>query len=84
MMKSDEVPVEGDVLLSTLPEGARARLGRIEAGHGLRARLTAMGLARGVEVQVVANRGAGPFVVAVHGTRIVLGRGMARKVYVVR
>jgi Fe2+ transport system protein FeoA len=43
-----------------------------------------MGLARGVEVQVVANRGAGPFVVAVHGTRIVLGRGMARKVYVVR
>jgi Fe2+ transport system protein FeoA len=43
-----------------------------------------MGLCPGVEVQVITNGGAGPFVVAVHGTRIVLGRGMAHKVYVTR
>jgi Fe2+ transport system protein FeoA len=42
-----------------------------------------MGLRPGAEVRVVNNRGAGPFVVAVEGTRIVLGRGMAHKVYVV-
>jgi len=41
-----------------------------------------MGLSPGVEVKVVNNRGGGPFVVAVMGTRIVLGRGMAHKVFV--
>ena len=76
-------PPNGTVPLSSLPDGARARLARIEAGHGLRSRLTAMGLCPGATVQVVANGGAGPFVVAVHGTRIVLGRGMAHKVYAV-
>ncbi|HUW99380.1 MAG TPA: FeoA family protein [Phycisphaerae bacterium] len=83
MTKPHEQLAQAAVPLSALPDGARARLVRVEAGHGLRARLTAMGLAPGAEVQVVANRGGGPFVVAVHGTRIVLGRGMAHKVYVV-
>jgi len=83
MTEREERDENGPVALAGLPDGVRARLARVEAGQGLRARLTAMGLRPGVEVQVVNNRGAGPFVVAVHGTRIVLGRGMAHKVYVV-
>jgi Fe2+ transport system protein FeoA len=81
------IPGGGDnaaaVPLSTLPDGTRARFVRVEAGAGLKARLTAMGLSPGVGVTVVNNRGAGPFVVAVRDTRIVLGRGMAHKVFVV-
>ena len=83
MTEREERRASGSVVLSSLADGARARLVRVEAGHGLRSRLTAMGLRLGVEVRVVNNRGAGPFVVAVYGTRIVLGRGMAHKVYVV-
>ena len=83
MTGREERRANGSVALSSLADGARARLVRVEAGHGLRSRLTAMGLRPGVEVRVVNNRGAGPFVVAVEGTRIVLGRGMAHKVYVV-
>ena len=41
-----------------------------------------MGLRPGVAVTVVHNRGRGPFLVAVQGTRIMLGRGMADKVLV--
>lgn len=41
-----------------------------------------MGLRTDARVSVVHNRGPGPFVVAVHGTRLVLGRGMAHKVLV--
>jgi len=70
------------VALSSLPPGATARLASVNAGAGLRARLVAMGLRPGIPVTVVHNRGRGPFVVAVHGTRIMLGRGMADKVLV--
>ena len=83
MTERQECDAKGSVALASLADGVRARLVRVEAGHGLRSRLTAMGLRPGVEVRVVNNRGAGPFVVAVEGTRIVLGRGMAHKVYVV-
>jgi Fur family ferric uptake transcriptional regulator len=70
------------VALSSLPAGAKARLASVDAGAGLRARLVAMGLRPGVPVTVVHNRGRGPFLVAVQGTRIMLGRGMAEKVLV--
>ena len=83
MMSAGRSGFGGAVSLSSLADGTRARLTRVEAGMGLRVRLTAMGLRPGVEVKVVNNRGAGPFVVAVQGMRIVLGRGMAHKVFVV-
>jgi len=70
------------VVLGTLPEGARGRLVAVVGGLGLRSRLAAMGLRPGATVRVVHNGGGGPFVVAVGEARIVLGRGMARKVLV--
>ena len=70
------------ISLSTLPDGARGRIVAIGAGVGLRSRLTAMGLRRGVTVRVVRHGGRGPFVVAAGDMRIVLGRGMAHKVFV--
>jgi len=66
--------------LSTVEVGRKVRLRSINAGRGLQARLTAMGLTPGVELEVVRNGSGGPFVIAVKDTRLMLGRGMADKI----
>jgi Fe2+ transport system protein FeoA len=65
-----------------VPPGCTVRLVGIQAGRRLQARLAAMGLVPGVEVEVIHNRVHGPFIIAVKGSRIVLGRGMANKILV--
>ena len=72
----------GGVWLGNAPEGAQVHLIGIDAGQGLTARLTAMGLVPGVELTVVRNQGFGPAVVEVKGTRLALGRGMAQRIRV--
>jgi Fe2+ transport system protein FeoA len=41
-----------------------------------------MGLLPGAEIEVMSNSHRGPFIIAVKGTRVVLGRGVAQKVLV--
>jgi ferrous iron transport protein A len=76
MNKVSQIP------LSSVPTGQRVRLANIDAGQGLKSRLAAMGMVPNTEILVVSNGSPGPFVVAVKGCRIALGRGMARKVMV--
>ena len=59
------------------------RISGIDGGHEVRARLATMGLLPGAVLSVL-NRGplGGPLLVEVDGTRIALGRGVARKVLV--
>ena len=54
----------------------------VEAGTHLRTRLTTLGLLPGVEVRVISNNARGPFIVAIGGTRLAMGRGMAHKILV--
>jgi Fe2+ transport system protein FeoA len=68
--------------LSQVNEGTRAVLKSIDGGRQLRGRLAALGLLPGAELEVVQNSGRGPFVLAVRGSRIVLGRGMASRILV--
>jgi len=68
--------------LTIVPEGRRVRIITVYAGHGLRGRLAAMGLVPGVEIEVLRNSMHGPFLIAVKGSRIMLGRGMAQKIVV--
>jgi ferrous iron transport protein A len=70
------------VPLTMVGPGRRVRLVGVQAGRGLQARLAAMGLVPGMELDVVANAMGGPLVVAINGTRLVLGRGMAHKIMV--
>ena len=72
----------GRAPLSRQPAGHPLRLVSVEAGRALAARLAAMGLLPGVRLDLVRRAGRGPVVVAVKGTRIALGRGMAEKVIV--
>ncbi len=66
--------------LAMVETGRRVRLVGIDAGRRLEARLADMGLVPGVEIDVINNTFRGPFIVAVKGSRIVLGRGMALKI----
>ena len=68
--------------LTIVPEGRRVRLVAVDAGHGLQGRLAALGLVPGVEIEVLRNSRPGPFLIAVKGCRLMLGRRMARKITV--
>lgn len=69
--------------LSKIKAGETVRLARIDAGHGLKSRLTAMGLVKDVEITVVNNSHPCPFVISVRNSKMMLGRGMADKILVV-
>ena len=68
--------------LTMVHEGGRAILRSIGGGRQMRGRPAAMGLLPGTELEVIQNSGKGPFIVAVRGSRIVIGRGMAARMEV--
>ena len=68
--------------LTLVLEGAKAILRSIDGGRQIKGRLAALGLFPGTELEVIQNSGQGPFVIAVKGSRIVIGRGMAAKISV--
>lgn len=68
--------------LTIVQVGRRVRFVAVDAGRGLQGRLAAMGLVPGVEIEVLRNYLHGPFLIAVKGSRIMLGRGMAQKIVV--
>ena len=61
--------------------GQTVRFVGARGGRGLSHRLAEMGLTPGEAIEVL-NRGPGPFIVNVRGTRLVLGRGMVGRIYV--
>lgn len=69
-------------LLGDAPAGMLAILESIDAGRSLRARLAALGIFPGVEMCIIRNGGHGPVVIAVNGSRIMLGRGEAEGIRV--
>lgn len=68
--------------LTIVQAGRRVRLVTVDEGHGLQGRLASMGLVPGVEIEVLRNSLHGPFLIAVKGSRIMIGRGMAQKIIV--
>jgi Fur family ferric uptake transcriptional regulator len=68
--------------LSDAPKGERLIIARIDGGPMARARLMAMGLRIGDEIDVINNSGQGQLVIGVDRKRMVLGRGLATKLLV--
>ncbi len=66
--------------LSALPTGCGGRVAALTGGHGLIARLAALGLTPGVPFEVAQNSGHGPIIVLVRETRLALGRGEAEHI----
>jgi Fe2+ transport system protein FeoA len=63
--------------LSLAEPNRRVQIRQILGGYGLQHRLSAMGLAPGMQVQVVRNDRGGPLVIGVLESRFMIGRGMA-------
>ena len=67
---------------SSAREGELCIVAEFMGGAGAQLRLATIGLRKGDEVEVITNRGQGQLVVAVNGTRLALGRGIANKIMV--
>jgi len=69
--------------LAMMAEGESGEIVDVRGGRGIVRRLIDMGLAPGTRVEVVSGAGGpGAMIVRVGGTKIGLGRGMARRVMV--
>ena len=65
-------------------QGDTVKLVDIRSGARMQHRLAEMGLTPGMEFEVVTNVRGGPCVVLVKGTRMMIGRGMIDRIFVVR
>ena len=71
-----------EIALDQVASGGRVRIVRIEAGHSLKNRLTAMGFLVDEPIKVVRNDNHGQVIIAVKNSKVVLGRGMSHKIFV--
>jgi Fe2+ transport system protein FeoA len=69
----------GEQSLAAAPAGHRVRITGYQGGRMLRARLLALGLNLGREVDVLQNN-RGLIIVGVNGGRVALGRGISEKI----
>jgi ferrous iron transport protein A len=75
---TEEAGPRGQTLAEIQP-GQRVRITGHHGGRMLRARLLAMGLNLGREVEVIQNN-RGLIIVGVNGGRLALGRGISQKI----
>ncbi len=68
--------------LDTIEAGQKVKLVSIDAGQGLKSRLTSMGLIPNTQLTVIKGGRPGPFVILVKDSKVMLGRGMAQKIMV--
>ena len=68
-----------ELSLAEVPAGRRVRITGHRGGRMLRARLLAMGLNLGREVDVIQNN-RGLIIVGINGGRVALGRGISQKI----
>jgi ferrous iron transport protein A len=62
--------------------GKTVRLRQVTGDSETQARLAALGLIPGAELQLVSENSWGPLIVAIKSGRLMLGREMARHVWV--
>ena len=67
--------------LAAMKDGSRGIVAAISGGRGAHRNLEDLGIVVGKEIRVLRNSG-GAVLVAVNGTRLVVGRGLAMKVMV--
>lgn len=72
-------PEISDRPLAQVPSGQRVRITGYQGGRMLRARLLALGLNLGREVDILQNN-RGLIIVALNGGRVALGRGISQKI----
>ncbi|MCX6997932.1 MAG: ferrous iron transport protein A [Kiritimatiellaeota bacterium] len=69
--------------LGAAEPGRRLRVAGLAGSPALRARLVSLGLLPGTVVTILRRQGRGPLVLEVRGSRVALGRAVARHIQVV-
>ena len=70
--------------LSAVKRNQQCRVLTIAGGEGMRSKMYNLGVHETERVKVVQNRGFGPLVIDIGGTRLILGRKMAERLWVSR
>jgi Fe2+ transport system protein FeoA len=78
-LRADAAALAGQSLAGT-PAGQKVRITGYRGGRMLRARLLALGLHLGVELNVLQNN-RGLIIVGLNGGRVALGRGISQKIF---
>lgn len=81
-LMSRESGCDGLVPLSHARPGTRLKVRRIEGGRKLCARMAALGIYPGAEVELVCAGCDCPCLVKVHGSTLSLGAGVSNKILV--
>ena len=68
--------------LTMVSPGEKVKIKTFNGGRGMARRLMDMGLNVGMEIQVISKGNPGPFLIAVRGTRLGIGHGVANKIMV--
>lgn len=68
--------------LSAVKRNEQCRVITIAGGEGMRSKMYNLGVHETERVRVVQNRGFGPLVIDIGGTRLILGRRMAERLWV--
>jgi len=74
--------VPGQVPLRDVKSGKRFRVAGIRGGRHLCARMAAMGIYPGVEMEILCGGCGCPCLVRVHGGTLSLGEGVSDKIFV--
>lgn len=69
--------------LEDIKEGEAVKVRCLHCGHGIKHRLCSLGLYNDQKVKIIKNDNIGPIIVEVMGSKVVLGRGQARKIRVI-
>ncbi|MBN2509393.1 MAG: ferrous iron transport protein A [Spirochaetales bacterium] len=77
-MKSDTTRTQS---LTSLSAGKRMRIALLDGGREFRSRMLNLGIIPGETITVVRGGGSMPLVVEVKGTKVMLGRGAAVRIY---
>ena len=58
------------------------RILKIVGGSGIKSKLSALGLVPGMELKVIRSHNRGPMIIEILNSRIMIGYGMATKIFV--
>ncbi len=68
--------------LTELKPGVEAVVSHLDGGERLRARLLGLGVVPGVKIRVASSWGYGLSVIEINDVKIMIGRGMLEKIFV--
>jgi Fe2+ transport system protein FeoA len=68
--------------LALASPGEKVRLVAVHGGRTFRKRLADLGLNIGMDFEIVQHDGFGPLILGVKGSRLMIGRGMAHRIFV--